>query len=303
MTVQLVRFETAGVARAGLLRAGEIRDLARVLGREAPLTMDRALSDWSALEGLLSALTDADLTAIEPETDALLLAPLAASRGIFCAGSNYRDHAAEMAAHRGVAPPDPRGEGQRPWFFVKAPQTICDPNGVTTVPQGCEKLDWEVELAAVIGRPCLRASLDNALAHVMGYTVAIDYSARDLSRRDMPPGSPFRFDWLSHKSFDGALPLGPAITPAFAIGDPQELSLSLAVNGEVMQDSSTEQMTFSLAEQIVELSRNMTLMPGDLILTGTPAGVGSGRGRFLAPGDRVVAEIEKIGVLTNSIAI
>jgi 2-keto-4-pentenoate hydratase/2-oxohepta-3-ene-1,7-dioic acid hydratase in catechol pathway len=152
----------------------------------------------------------------------------------------------------------------------------------------------------IIGRTAKEVSTDEALDHVAGYTIANDLSARDLSRRaGVSEGSPFRFDWLAHKSFDGACPLGPWITPASAIDDPQSLAIELKVNGQTMQSSHTSKMIFSVAEQIAHLSEKLTLYPGDIILTGTPAGVGSATGRFLAAGDMVSISIEGLGELSH----
>ena len=137
----------------------------------------------------------------------------------------------------------------------------------------------------------------------MGYTAANDLSARDLSRRaTADEGSPFRYDWIGQKCFDGACPLGPWIVPAEDIADPQKLSLKLWVNDSLKQNSNTREMIFTLAEQIAHISTGMTLYPGDIILTGTPAGVGMGRGEFLKAGDVVKLEIERIGTLSNVIA-
>ena len=133
-----------------------------------------------------------------------------------------------------------------------------------------------------------------------GYAIANDLSARDRGRRaNMPDASPFKWDWTKHKTFDGSCPLGPWIVPASDIGDPQKLGLKLWVNGVLKQDSNTSEMIFTLAEQIAQLSAGMTLHPGDIVLTGTPAGVGAGRGEFLKAGDVVKLWIEKIGEIEN----
>jgi 2-keto-4-pentenoate hydratase/2-oxohepta-3-ene-1,7-dioic acid hydratase in catechol pathway len=142
--------------------------------------------------------------------------------------------------------------------------------------------------------------LDKALDYVAGYTIANDLSARDAHvRQGIPVGSPFRNDWLAHKSFDQSCPCGPWIIPAEDIGDAQKLKIQLYVNNELMQDSNTSQMIFNIAEQISHLSEKLTLHPGDLVLTGTPAGVGTPRNRFLQPGETVRCHIEKIGDLEN----
>ncbi len=166
-----------------------------------------------------------------------------------------------------------------------------------------KELDWEIELAAVIGRPAKDVPKEKALNYVAGYTAANDLSARDRGRR---PGveatSFFKMDWTKHKSFDGSCPLGPWIVPASDIADPQKLGLKLWVNGALKQDSNTGKMLFTLAEQIEQLSINMTLHPGDLILTGTPAGTGAESGEFLKAGDVVKIWIEEIGEFSNKIA-
>jgi 2-keto-4-pentenoate hydratase/2-oxohepta-3-ene-1,7-dioic acid hydratase in catechol pathway len=161
-------------------------------------------------------------------------------------------------------------------------------------------MDWEIELAAVIGRPAKDVPLAKALSYVAGYTVANDLSARDRGRRaNMSPTSFFKMDWTKHKTFEGSCPLGPWIVPAGDIADPQNLGLKLWINSELKQDSNSGKMLFSLAEQIEQLSINMTLHPGDLILTGTPSGTGAESGTFLKAGDVVKLWIEGIGELEN----
>ncbi len=164
-------------------------------------------------------------------------------------------------------------------------------------------VDWEAELTAVIGRPARNVSIERALDHVAGYTIANDLSARDLTKRPhVSDTSPFKFDWLGQKNFDGGCPLGPWIVPAEDIPDPQNVALKLWVNDVIKQDSHTSKMIFTLAEQIAHLSTMITLQPGDLILTGTAAGVGLARKEFLKPGDVVKIWIENIGTLTNTCA-
>ncbi len=145
--------------------------------------------------------------------------------------------------------------------------------------------------------------MEKALDYVAGYTIANDLSARDLARRtQLPPTSPFHFDWSAHKGFEGSCPLGPWIVPGAAVPDPQRLAIRLWVNGVIKQDSNTSEMIYSVAEQIAHLSSLATLHPGDLVLTGTPAGVGTPRNEFLQPGDHVEVEIEGLGRLENWIA-
>jgi 2-keto-4-pentenoate hydratase/2-oxohepta-3-ene-1,7-dioic acid hydratase in catechol pathway len=155
----------------------------------------------------------------------------------------------------------------------------------------------------VIGRTARDVPVDKALGCVAGYTVANDLSARDFTKRPhVADGSPFKYDWLAQKNFDASCPIGPWIVPAKAIRDPQNLGITLSVNGVLKQDSNTSQMIFTLAEQIAHLSTRLTLHPGDIVLTGTPAGVGLARGEFLKPGDEVTVWIEKVGTLANTFA-
>ena len=155
---------------------------------------------------------------------------------------------------------------------------------------------------AHIGRKTKIIPLSDAQSCVAGDTIANDLSARDFNRRNgIAPHSPFRFDWVSHKSFGTSCPLGLRIAPADQIKDPQNLAISLSVNGELKQNSNASQMIFSVAEQISDLSKKLTLWPGNVILTGTLAGVGSGYGQFLKSGDRISAKIDGIGELNNFI--
>ncbi len=215
-----------------------------------------------------------------PVTDAHLRAPVLWPSAIYCAGANYRDHAAEMARVLN-RPHDPNADRGLPWHFLKATRCVADPGATVHAAWYSRKLDWEVELAAIIGRTAKQVSVGNALDYVAGYTAANDLSARELGRRqNLDPRSPFAHDWTLQKSFDGSCPLGPWIVPASEIPDPQNLKLKLWVNDVIKQDSTTGEMIFTVAEQIAQLSRGMTLYPGDVILTGTPAGVGSGAQRI-----------------------
>jgi 2-keto-4-pentenoate hydratase/2-oxohepta-3-ene-1,7-dioic acid hydratase in catechol pathway len=230
-----------------------------------------------------------------------LLAPVQFPSTIYCAGANYADHAAAMAAKEGQpAPADPHEQGLKPWHFLKAPRAITDPGASIKISHYAKSMDWEIELAAVIGRPAKDVPKEKALGYVAGYMVANDLSARDRGfRANMSPTSIFRMDWTKHKTFEGSCPVGPWIVPASDIADPQNLELKLWVNGELKQDSNTGKMLFTLAEQIEQLSINMTLHPGDLILTGTPAGTGAESSTFLKGGDVVKLWIEDIGEIEN----
>ena len=288
--------------RAGIVAGETLFDAAEAIGEPAYRTVLDILNDWPRSSDRIATVVARGLSNGWPVKDAQLRAPVLWPSAIYCAGANYRDHAAEMARVLN-RPHDPNAERGLPWHFLKATRCVADPGETVRAAWYSRKLDWEVELAAIIGRPAKQVSVEHALDYVAGYTAANDLSARDLmTSPNVPASSPFKFDWFSHKSFDGSCPLGPWIVPAHQIPDPQNLGIKLWVNDVVKQDSSTGKMIFSLAEQIAHLSTRITLYPGDLILTGTPAGVGMARGEFLKPGDTVRVWIERIGTLTNKIA-
>ena len=192
--------------------------------------------------------------------------------------------------------PDPHTQGLKAWHFIKASRALADPGATVKISGVSDQVDWEVELAAVIGR----AGQECAAGEGADLRRRLHRRQRPLGARPRPPPnisdtSPFKADWTKHKTFDGSCPLGPWIVPASDIGDPQNLGLKLWVNDVLKQDSNSKDMIFNLAEQIAHLSSGMTLHPGDLILTGTPAGVGSAAGEFLKAGDVVKIWIEKIG--------
>jgi 2-keto-4-pentenoate hydratase/2-oxohepta-3-ene-1,7-dioic acid hydratase in catechol pathway len=221
------------------------------------------------------------------------LAPTLYPGKVLCAGANYFDHLAEMGM------PGAKKEEQRLFFFMKPARNAVVGEGDTVhIPIGTKAFDWEIELAAIIGRRARNVSVENALEHVAGYTVAIDFSARDHNRA---PETFYKLDWVAGKASDTCCPLGPRIVPATAFGNPQDIGLKLWVNGELKQDGRSTDMIFSVAEQIATASRIMTLDPGDVLLTGTPAGVGLPKNTFLSVGDRVEAEIEGIGRLAVTI--
>jgi len=235
-------------------------------------------------------LLDGDLfTGLHPTgatvTVTRLLAPVTPPN-ILGIGLNYRRHAEES----GMALPE------RPLLFIKPTTTLAHPGDPIIHPGVTSELDYECELAVVIGRLAKHVSAADALDHVLGYTCANDVSARDWQLR-------YDRQWARGKSFDTFCPLGPVLVPAAAIPDPNRLRLRTRVNGETLQDSNTADMIFSVREIIASLSANFTLLPGTVILTGTPEGVGMGRTppRWLAPGDICEIEIESIGTLTNHV--
>jgi 2-keto-4-pentenoate hydratase/2-oxohepta-3-ene-1,7-dioic acid hydratase in catechol pathway len=304
MAYRLVTYAGDSGPRAGLVIGEEVFDAAALTGTAGDATVLGILEDWAAAQERLAKAAAAPGKG-RPLADTRLLAPIRWPSAIYCAGANYADHAAEMArAQNRPPPPDPHTLGLKPWHFIKAGRsTLAAPGETVTITGLSQTMDWEIELAAVIGERAKNVSLDKALDHVAGYTIANDLSARDMGRRaGVPDDSPFKFDWVAHKNFDGSCPLGPWIVPAGDIPDPQNLGLKLWVNDVVKQDSNTGKMIFSIAEQIAHLSSRITLNPGDLVLTGTPSGVGAARKEFLKAGDEVKLWIEHVGTLTNRMA-
>ena len=210
---------------------------------------------------------------------------------IFCIGLNYRQHALET----GAAIPE------HPVVFMKPTSTVADPGERITIPACCtrgDEVDYEAELAVVIGKTGRDIPRERALDYVLGYTCADDISARKWQKQG--GGG----QWIRGKSFDTFCPLGPVLVTRDEIPDPQALTLSTTINGERLQNSTTADMIYAVAELIAFLSQDTTLLAGTVILTGTPPGVGMAREprRFLQPGDEVTVEIEGIGKLTNPVA-
>jgi 2-keto-4-pentenoate hydratase/2-oxohepta-3-ene-1,7-dioic acid hydratase in catechol pathway len=304
---KLATYQTSDGPRAGLVIDDKVFDAAKLTGKPGYATVLAILEDWRTARGVLKkAAASAGKSRVKPLPLARtkLLAPVRWPSAMYCAGANYADHAAEMARRMNrPMEPDPHTQGLKAWHFMKAPRAIAEPGATVKISGVSNQVDWEVELAAVIGRPAKNVPEEKALDYVAGYTAANDLSARDRGRRpNISDTSPFKADWTKHKSFDGSCPMGPWIVPASEVGDPQNLGLKLWVNDVLKQDSNSKDMIFNLAEQIAQLSSGMTLHPGDVILTGTPAGVGSARGEFLKPGDVVKIWIEKIGELTTKLA-
>jgi 2-keto-4-pentenoate hydratase/2-oxohepta-3-ene-1,7-dioic acid hydratase in catechol pathway len=304
---KLATYKTSDGPRAGVIVGDEVFDAAKLAGKAAYGTVMGIMADWKAAEGALKKAASGAAKSRakrQPLKKTKLLAPVQYPSAIYCAGANYADHAAEMAAKEGNPPPvDPHTLGHKAWHFLKATRSITDPGATVQISNYAKSMDWEIELVAIIGRTAKNVPMNKAMSHVAGYTIANDLSARDRGRRaGVPDASPFKWDWTKHKTFEGSCPLGPWIIPASDIGNPQKLGLKLWVNGVLKQDSNSSDMIFNIAEQIEQLSAGMTLHPGDLILTGTPAGVGAGRGEFLKAGDVVKLWIENIGELENRMA-
>ncbi|MFN8522945.1 MAG: fumarylacetoacetate hydrolase family protein [Chloroflexota bacterium] len=296
---RLATLEIRGVPRAALVLHDRYyplhnSDVAAPLKRACVLDL---LADWADVAPSLQALADAPAR-LGPGVDAddariKLLTPIRYPRAVYCTVFNYYDFAREA----GVTPPDKTTT--RPYVCIKLPHTVIGPGDAILLPEHTAQLDWEVELGAVIGQRCRDARAENALDYVAAYTIVNDLSARDVIIR--PDWPNFASDWLVSKNFDTGTPIGPYLTPAPQIPDPQNVPLRLWLNDQPMQDGNTSSMIFTLAEQIAHISSVLTLLPGDVIATGTPAGVGWKRGRFLQVGDDVRCEIPGIGSFSNSV--
>ncbi len=226
-------------------------------------------------------------------SDVEILAPIMPHRNVFCVGKNYLDHVKELSDFdtKQFSP-----ETEIPIFFTKTTTCINDPYGDVSLHEGVtSEVDYEAELAVVIGIEGTNIKAENAYEHIFGYTVLNDFTARDLQKSHK--------QWFKGKSLDGYCPIGPWIVTHDEVDDPQKLDISSTVNGEVRQSSNTEKMIFPIARLIEDLSKGITLLPGDIIATGTPSGVGAGfkPPRFLKRGDRVKVKVSGIGEIENEI--
>jgi len=298
--MKLVSYSLEGRTLAGLWRDGRVLDLAaagRRMNEAADFSGmlaivrggDAALAALQRLESRLDEFAELWLDAARVRLLAPIPAPL---RNVFCVGRNYADHVREGFAKAGKEAKLP----EVPQFFTKATGTINGPDGeVRLDPRLTRVLDYEVELAVVIGSAGRDIAPERAWSHVFGCTVLNDITARDLQKRHE--------QWFKGKSLDTTCPIGPCIVDRDSIGDPRTLELSLSVNGEERQRARAGQMIFDIPTIIASLSAGLTLEPGDIIATGTPAGVGYAMDpmRVLKGGDVVVARIDRIGELRNTI--
>jgi 2-keto-4-pentenoate hydratase/2-oxohepta-3-ene-1,7-dioic acid hydratase in catechol pathway len=255
-----------------------------------PLTIEEALFVPDGLDRVRRFVDEhlrdsAKLSKLVTPEKKIKLGPLFRPRNVLCIGLNYRDHAAEG----GVPLPE------KPVVFAKLTRCITGPGDPILLPPDTTEVDYEAELAVVIGRRCRGVSATNALDYVAGYTCLNDVSARDFQRGDG--------QWVRAKSQDTFGPMGPYLVTSEDIPDPQTLPIRCMVNGKVLQDSNTDKMIFGVRQLIAFISRGITLEPGDVISTGTPHGVGFARKPpiFLKAGDEVVVAIEGIGELSNPV--
>ncbi|MFB3921063.1 MAG: fumarylacetoacetate hydrolase family protein [Terriglobia bacterium] len=271
--MKLVNFQLEGEPYLGIVKGDAIAEIP--LGLEETLSRAAAQSYESLGTGRRSV----------PHAQGRLLAPIARPGKIVCVGRNYAEHARE----RGAEVPT------QPIFFLKSNNTICGPGDAIVLPEHSRQVDYEAELAVVIGKSGRNIPEENAYEHVAGYMILNDVSARDMQSADK--------QWFRGKSCDTFAPTGPWIVTKDEIPDPHQLRISLALNGQTMQDSNTGNMIFRIPYLISYLSRTLTWEPGDILSTGTPEGIGASRTPpvFLKPGDSVSITIEKIGTLINPV--
>ena len=279
--MKLIRFGLPGQEKPGVITAdGKMIDVSQRVS-----DYNEAFFTDNGLQELALWLEDNVSSCPEIAADSRLGPCVARPSKIVCIGLNYAKHAAES----GMEPPT------QPVVFFKATTAFCGPFDKVVIPRGSEKTDWEVELAVVIGRRASYVGKSEAMNYVAGYAVHNDYSERAFQ---LEQGG----QWVKGKSADTFAPVGPFLATRDEVSDPHNLNLWLKVNGEKLQDSNTSDLIFDIPTLISYLSNYMTLLPGDIISTGTPAGVGLGLNppRFLKPGDVVELGIEKLGVMRQN---
>jgi len=300
--MRLATYQGADGPRAGLIVGDQIVDIAA--GSSLPSTMIEIIEQSDAA---LRALRELESTAKgggakgQPLGSVTLLAPIPRPRkNVFCLGLNYQAHIDEGRTQRGENMPGAAGQPATPeWptYFTKAPTAVIGPGA--TIPLHAhvtERLDWEVELALIIGPGGVDIAAERAYDHIFGYTVLNDVSAREVQRRHGQ-------QWFKGKSLDGSCPMGPWIVTRDELGKADNLRITLRVNGVTKQDSNTRMLIFDIPTMIAGLSAGITLEAGDIVATGTPDGVGNARKppEYLKAGDVVECEVEGIGVLSNTV--
>jgi 2,4-diketo-3-deoxy-L-fuconate hydrolase len=271
-----------------VLVGNRVFTLAEVLGDAAPESLEAVFADWQRLDRMIEVGANSLSGGRDPDGVAYLT-PVANPRKVVCIGTNYRDHLAEMKVTELPA---------FPYGFMRPQTSLAGHGELIRLPQGSKMVDWEAELGIIIGRRYGPGDPADPLDAVGGYTVV-----NDISARDWIVNRPFvGIDWVMQKSWDQFQPTGPWITPARFVADPQNLPIQLTLNGEVKQKSNTAQMIFGVRDIIRHLATMMTLETGDIIATGTPAGVGFGRRppEFIKQGDQVTITIEGLGTLENT---
>ena len=288
----LANLNTIDGERAALAVDGRYFRLDRVSSFSGGPSVRCMLDDWDHVYQQLietarhCAADGAASPAYVEGAAAQLLTPIKFPNKLVCVGAVYSDHLLEfnLPAERWKNMP----------IFLRPPTTsIVGPGRTLVIPATTRQFDWEIELAVIVGRRLKDSDLQSAEAAIAGYSVGLDMTCRDL----LDKGSPGGVDLVRAKAQDGMAPVGPYIRPAAFVRDPQNLRLRLYVNDEIKQDGSTSNMLYSIAEQLSTISRFVTLEPGDIVFTGSPAGSGASIGQFLNPGDRIRAEISEVGEL------
>jgi len=295
----------------GLIAGGRVRDL-RADGLGATASSTRALlADWAAALPRLAELAGRSAGTWLPADEVRVLPPVE-PRNLLQSGANYRKHVIDIIVSEhdpadGRSADEVRADAEAfmehratstdPYLFIGLPSAMCGAFDDVVLPADGTEHDWELELAVVIGRPARRVPPERALGHVAAYTICNDLTTRDLVYR--PELGKIGTDWLRSKNAPTFLPTGPALVPSAFAGDPMDLRMMLSVNGQVMQDESTKDMIFDVPRLVSYASRIVPLQPGDLILTGSPAGNGARWGRFLRDGDRIDATIAGLGRQRN----
>ena len=292
----------------GLVAAARVRDLR---GDGLPSSTRELLADWDTALPRLAELADRDQGAWLPAAEVRALPPVE-PRNLLQSGANYRKHVidiivsehdpadgrtTEQVRTEAAAFMEHRAASTDPYLFIGLASAMCGAFDDIVLPAAGTQHDWELELAAVIGRPARRVPPDQALRHVAGYTICNDVTTRDLVYR--PDLGKIGTDWLRSKNAPTFLPTGPVLVPSVFVDDPMDLRITLSLNGKVMQDESTKDMIFDVSRLISYASHITTLQPGDLILTGSPAGNGAHWRRFLADGDQIDAGITGLGWQRN----
>ncbi|MGH2586868.1 MAG: fumarylacetoacetate hydrolase family protein [Dehalococcoidia bacterium] len=294
--MKLVTYQSQDGPRVGLVVEGRVLDVATETGLPADMIVlirrgDEALERLRRLESSAAGKG-------KPLESVTLLAPIPRpAKNVFCLGLNYQAHIEEGRGQRGPITADQADRPEWPTYFTKAPTCVTGPNAsIPLHPTVTERMDWEVELALVIGPGGINIPAERAYDHIFGYTIVNDVSAREVQRRHGQ-------QWFKGKSLDGTCPMGPWIVTKDELGKADALHLECRVNSAVKQSSDTSKMIFTIPEIVSGLSAGLSLEPGDVIATGTPEGVGFARTppEFLGAGDVVECEIEGIGVLRNPV--
>ena len=302
--MKLVTYRKDGTTSCGVAVEGGVLDIpSSWKGGGAPHSIEQILSRGAKCLEEVGRLTSGKRGVVGIE-DVTLLAPIPRPGKVLALAGNYGKHIEEASLKRGfkLGLSDSPRNTTVPRPFLMPATAVTGPDAQVPWPDYSEQVDHEVELAVVIGREARRVGVDDAPAFVAGYTIANDISARSVTFREGRKERPWDefYDWLNGKWADGFLPMGPYLVTADEVGDPHNLDISLKVNGEIRQQANTNQMIFGVGAIVSFISHLVTLEPGNVIATGTPAGVAMATGKFLKPGDVIECKIEKLGTLTNT---